>query len=85
MHPSESALLLPVKSQIYETVFSGKDHSFSRNVQSITRKCTNLGSFSYRFNLFSNLAPLAHMKITRTGFMDVTARTNGQRSTCAVS
>lgn len=33
-----------------------------------------LGLFSYWFNFVSNLAPLDHMKITRTGFMDVPAR-----------
>lgn len=38
MHPSESALLLPAKIQICETGFSGKDHSFSHNVESVTRK-----------------------------------------------
>lgn len=40
-----------------------------------------LGSFSYLFNFVSNVAPLAHMKITRTGLMDMPARMNGQRST----
>lgn len=38
MHPSESALSLPAKSQICETVFICKDHSFSQNVESIARK-----------------------------------------------
>lgn len=44
----------------------------------------NLGSFSYWFSFVSKSAPLAHMKITRTGFMDAPVGTSGQRPACVV-
>ena len=78
MHHSKSAMFLPLDGWIM-TEDSVAKASCSQNVERSFYECTNLGSFSYWFNLDSNLAPLAHMKITRTGFDDVPAKVSGQR------
>lgn len=84
MHPSESACFFQSKFRYVKLVSVAKITLYPTTWKASLGKCTNLGSFSYRFSLFSNLAPLAHMKITRTGLLEVPARTDDQRSICAV-